>query len=222
MYNLDFHQTYFKIKTKTSIANSGSSVEYSDYKELMESYSTRYSPYSESEIARYDDMSSIYNNTFYMFIGVFICIILALIFTIFSILPIKDFEIFKKLGFIFHIVIFILILVTSIYFFISFDNYLKDDLPETFLSSSSLENIGEMSFWYSYKEGGIDYSMGPGLGWYFMFIICFLSIFAAIFTFLNRQPWIPKYNPSQISPSFQSAYPPMDNYSNKQNYGNMY
>jgi len=224
--NLDFHQTFLKQKyLHSSYPNYyqfyATSIEYSDYKEIIDS-NAEYGAYSDSDAENLNNMFSIYNNTFYIFLSGVIFIILALIFTVFSILPIKNFQVFKKMSSIFHIITAIIILTAALYFFISFGNYIQAGFPDSFLSSSTFDEVGEMNFWYSYSEGGLDYSMGPSFGWYFMFIVCILSIISAVLLFLNRQPWIPKNIPSQITPTYQSTYPTIDNSHPEQNYDNKY
>jgi len=198
-----FHLTYFRYKSEYRYGNSLGMIDYSDYLDMLKS-----NDYSDdSSISGLEELTIVFNNTLYIFVVVFVLIILALIFSIFSNLPTKYFKIFKNLGFIFNLLVFIFIIIVISYFFLAYGDYAESHKPDMFLNRLDADDMGDVSFWHSLNKGGIDLSMGPGLGWYLMFVPCFLTLASAVLIFLNKSPWMPSNISNKLSSTYQPSYP---------------
>jgi len=212
VYDLGFSLNSIRYGQEAYGMKSVVSISYSDYKEMFDNNPSQ----DETSESKFEDMFFIYDTTVYLLLVVLIFAIISLIITIFSILPTKFFKTFKNLGLIFNLIVFILLIIVALYFFISWNSYIQDGLPDNFIGTTdSFQNSEKMGFWYSESNSNYEINMGPGFYWYLLFISAAISLISSIFVFKNNSPWIPT---QQFKPQYSSSYPPSFEYNRQSRY----
>lgn len=211
---VEFNINSLKTKTESSyVFMPAISITYSDYEEYLDSRDLG------TNSSKFEDMISIYNNTFYIFLAGLIMSILALALTLVSILPTKYFNTIKKVSGSFCIIVFILSIIAVLYFFFALSAYIEEDYVDASLSSSSYNlSDKDLGFWYSDYEDSNEFSIGPGISWYLMFITGLFSLISAILLFSKYEPWSPEMYTIQKRSDYQSGDSIEENYTQDRNY----
>ena len=122
-----------------------------------------------------EDTKTVFANSMYITIIALVICILALIGILGFVFGFGKSGTMKKLGGIFGILTFILVIIAVFYFMTA--------LPVKTIGGGVANDIG---FWYSKSEAGTEASMGPGYAWYLMLVAAMIALIASIAMLLKK------------------------------------
>jgi hypothetical protein len=126
-----------------------------------------------------------------MYISIFAIIttIIALICVLGYIFKVGSSNTIRKLGVIFGIITFILAITAVIYFMIGWNNQVQEGISAfSTMSGTEVTEIEDIGFWYSQRQDGNVFTMGPGYAWYLMIIAGIITMISSLFIIIKEKP----------------------------------